>query len=205
MKVKIKICGIRSLESAQAAIRAGADFIGFNFVKQSPRYVHPRYAKEIQKRVHGKLKTVGVFQNEKIDLINAIVDLLGLDYVQLHGQESKSFAEKIQAKIIKVCILSTKSNSEKIANEIKNYKPDLALLDLKKGAKQSAFDIKQSNFIAKQFPVFIAGGLNPDNVEKMVVTIKPYGVDAARGIETYGHEDIGKIYQFISAAKKINI
>ena len=84
MKTKVKICGIRTLESAQTAFGAGADFLGFNFVSSSPRYVKPELAKEIISKLKKSVKIVGVFQNAKIDLINKIVDLLSLDFIQLH-------------------------------------------------------------------------------------------------------------------------
>src|SRR5579872_3015159 len=96
MKVKVKICGIRSLEKAQVAIDSGADFIGFNFIPSSRRYIHPETCRSFIGHIKGKIKTVGVFQNENPDTINIIGDSLGLDFVQLHGNDDESAIKKIK-------------------------------------------------------------------------------------------------------------
>src|SRR5947209_2564781 len=99
MKVKVKICGTRSKKSALAAIDAGADFLGFNFVEGSKRKINPKIAKEIIREVAGRVRVVGVFQNVEVDYINELVELLNLDYVQLHGEENQEFISKIGAKV----------------------------------------------------------------------------------------------------------
>lgn len=107
MKVKVKICGIRNLESAQAAIDAGADFLGFNFVPTSKRYIYPIRAKVIIEKVRGKTKTVGVFQNQTIDEVNNIAEFLSLDYVQLHGEEDLEYVSQIKTNVIKTIVISS--------------------------------------------------------------------------------------------------
>ncbi len=89
MIVKVKICGIRNIESAQAAISAGADFLGFNFVVESKRFIEPAAAKKIISEVKGKIKIVGVFKNADINYINHLIDLLDFDFIQL--QEKKNY------------------------------------------------------------------------------------------------------------------
>ena len=88
-KVKVKICGIRTLESAQTAIAAGADFLGFNFVPSSKRYIKPKWPKNNQS-IKRKINIVGVFENAQTDYINKIVKMLDLDYVQLHRKNYKN-------------------------------------------------------------------------------------------------------------------
>lgn len=205
MKTKVKICGIRSRESSLAAVHAEADFIGFNFVKDSPRYINPHLAKEIIVPLKGKINIVGVFQNADVDSINRIIDFLKLDYTQLHGEETKTFAKKIKAKIIKVFIISMTTSAVDVGNAIRNFKPDLTLLDVEKGDKQSVLDRDQAKFLSSRFPILIAGGLNNDNVKKMIKSIKPFGVDVASGIETDGKEDLDKITLFIKNAKQISL
>src|SRR5438270_537494 len=110
MNVKVKICGIRSIESAQAAIDAGADFLGFNFVKESKRYVYPIRAKKIiealrSKNCEARIMLVGIFQNLDIDEVNHITEFLELDFVQLHGEENMEYISKIKTNIIKAIVI----------------------------------------------------------------------------------------------------
>ncbi len=105
MKTKVKICGIRTLEAAQTAVDAGADFLGFNFVKTSKRYIEPEKALEIIKLIKSKVKTVGVFQDEKAETANEIALLLNLDFVQLHGVENSEYIKSIKVPVIKSIIL----------------------------------------------------------------------------------------------------
>ena len=86
--VKVKICGIKTVEAARAAVDSGAAFIGFIFFERSHRYIDPRGAAEIARSIEGA-KTVGVLVDERADVINSIADRVGLDYVQLHGNESE--------------------------------------------------------------------------------------------------------------------
>src|SRR5687767_1159233 len=104
MKTKIKICGIRDLESAQVAIANGADFLGFNFVTASKRRIDFDKAKDIIGTLRvdsGKTRFVGIFQNASTHEVNAIARTLKLDYVQLHGEENEIYMTKINNKIIK--------------------------------------------------------------------------------------------------------
>lgn len=102
MKTYIKICGIRSVESACAAAESGADFLGFNFVKSSKRYIDPEKAKEIIDKLPKGVTKVGIFQNEEPSMINNLIEYLNLDHVQFHGEETKEFCSQIyKAGIIK--------------------------------------------------------------------------------------------------------
>src|SRR6266567_7635105 len=95
MNVQVKICGIRRLDAAQTAVAAGADFVGFNFVPHSRRYIDPHVAKAISMHIKGKIQMVGVFQNENPETVNAISELLDLELVQLHGEENEAYFQKI--------------------------------------------------------------------------------------------------------------
>ncbi|PIU37424.1 N-(5'-phosphoribosyl)anthranilate isomerase [Candidatus Roizmanbacteria bacterium CG06_land_8_20_14_3_00_34_14] len=178
MKVKVKICGIKTLEAAQTAINAGADFLGFNFVPSSKRYIKPKLAEKIISQIKNNVKIVGVFQNIKTDYINKIVKLLDLDYVQLH-----------EKKIIR----STKN--------ISIYR----LIDRKIQGSGQIPDLEEAQKLAKQNNIFFAGGLTPDNVEQIIKKIRPYSVDVAGGIETNGVQDNKKIRDFIYKVKEIKI
>lgn len=174
MKVKVKICGIRSLETARAAVDAGADFLGFNFVTSSKRYIKPELAKKIISRLKREAKIVGVFQNMEADYFNKIVSSLDLDFVQLH--------------------------EKRIIKNVRN-KTTYLLVDRKMQGNGPISDLNRAKILTKTSKIFFAGGLNPENVSAVVKKVQPYGVDVASGIETNGVEDIYKIKEFIKNAK----
>ena len=208
MKVQVKICGIRNLESALVAIDVGADFLGFNFVKTSKRYINPISAKDIIDRIKSKnhsirksqdkksnIKIVGVFQNAKFDEVNKIADELNLDFVQLHGKEDEKYMSDIKHPIIK------KINHEL---EVINYaKTDLQhfLIDRKKQGEGEMVDLEMAKNIAKKYQIFFSGGLTPENILDVIRKVKPFAVDVASGVETNGEQDLEKIKLFIKNAK----
>ncbi len=196
-KVKVKICGVRSLEMAQLAIDAGTDFLGFNFVPTSKRYLDPKSAEKIVSKIKGKIKTVGVFQNERIDEINKIAEKLDLDYVQLHGDEDVEYRKKIKRKIIQ------KIHTDWSFTDKQNC--EYFLLDREVQGKGKMIDLKIAKELTKYFPTFIAGGLTPKNVKDVVRKVKPFAVDVAGGIETEGEPDVKKIKLFIKNAKGVNL
>ncbi len=177
MKTKVKICGIRTLESAQTAINAGADFLGFNFIPSSKRYIKPELAKKIIKQLKKRVKIVGVFQNLKTDFINKIVRYLNLDFIQLHKQ--------------------------RIITNVKN-KITYVLIDRNVQGKGAMVDLNKAGLLTKKSQVFFAGGLNSDNVEEVIKKIHPFAVDIAGGIETNGSQDNEKIKNFIKKVKEVN-
>lgn len=173
---QVKVCGIRTLESAQTAVDAGADFLGFNFVPTSKRYIKPEVAKKIISQIKSNVKIVGVFQNAKTDYINKIAKLLDLDFVQLH-----------EKRIIK----STKD------------KTTYLLVDRKTQGVGKLPNLKESKALAKSSEIFFAGGLNLDNVEEVIKKVHPFAVDVAGGIETNGLQDNKKIKKFITIVKGV--
>ncbi len=196
MTVKIKICGIRSIEAAQAATENGADFLGFNFVPTSKRYISPADALKIISQIKGKIKIVGIFQDAEISYINDIVLKLGLDYVQLHGNEDNDYMNNISIPIIK---------SVKLADQLQNIQARYFLLDRVKRGEEEMVDFDQAAKLAANFPIFYAGGLSPDNVGEVIEKVKPFAVDVASGIETDSMQDIQKIKKFIKNAKEVLI
>src|SRR3990167_7914520 len=114
MSVKVKICGIRNLVAAQSAIKNKADYLGFNFVKSSPRYIGPQKAEEIVTAIHGQVHTVGVFQNAPLNLVNNIAKKLNLNLIQLHGHETPTYINRITVPVIKT--ITTAEDPKKYRN-----------------------------------------------------------------------------------------
>lgn len=191
-KTKVKICGIRTLQSALVAIHVGVDFLGFNFVPASSRYIDPDEAKKIITKIRGKTKIVGVFQNAEIFYVNKLSKKLKLDYVQLHGNENAEYIEQIEAKVIKK-IHEMPSINDSVA---------FYLLDRKIQGKGKIVAVEKAVMIAKKIPIFLAGGLTSENISMAIEKVKPYAVDVASGIETNGEIDQQKVTHFIKNVKE---
>lgn len=190
--IKVKICGIRSIEAAIVAIDEGADFLGFNFVPTSKRYINPFDAAKIINVVKGKVKIVGVFQDADVNHINNLSLSLGLDFVQLHGDENNEYINNVGIPVIK---------SFKIDSVTVKTKATYVLLDRPDQGKSEMVDFEKAAKLASHSLIFYAGGLNPNNVAEVVRIVKPFAVDVAGGIETNGHQDPEKIKLFIRNVK----
>ena len=208
MKVEIKICGINSKESAIAS--HGAKYIGFVFCKESPRFVEPDFVKRIIPHLSKNQKKVGLFVNAKINLIKKITLDLGLDMIQLHGDEDIEFIKNLKAltnrKIIKAIPVRT-IQDVKISEEFKNF-CDMILFDTKTntqfGGTGTSFDWKLlKNFkISKKW--MVAGGLNINNIREALETTKPDIVDISSGVEKErGIKCEKKIRDFINYVRKL--
>lgn len=190
--MKVKICGIRSMNAAQSAVDAGADYLGLNFVLSSKRYIDPSVAVKISKRCRGMVNIVGVFQNENAQTIAEIAEFVGLDLIQLHGNEDEKYMQKISLPIIK-------SVTDFNLNNL--LLPEYLLLDRIVQGRGEMVDFEKAKRVAAKRKIFFAGGVTPENVVSVIGNVKPYAVDVAGGIETDGKEDVRKIRQFITNVK----
>ncbi|MFP7492688.1 phosphoribosylanthranilate isomerase [Terribacillus saccharophilus] len=198
----VKICGIQTVESGQAAVKAGADMIGFVFAN-SRRKVSPAQAASIGKELPRTVKKVGVFVNEPIDSLLRIADAAGLDYIQLHGDETPDYVNSIDKPVIKAFSIASREDLDQLAN----FHCDYYLLDSPaeayRGGNGTAFDwsLAGSESIPRD-KLFLAGGLHAENVQQAIGEVHPVGVDVSSGVETDKQKDPIKIKQFITAAKK---
>ncbi|GFH42195.1 N-(5'-phosphoribosyl)anthranilate isomerase [Lactococcus hodotermopsidis] len=193
----IKICGLSTQAAIETAVANGASHIGFVFA-DSKRKVTPEYAKYLARFVPKNVKKVGLFVNEKHDLIEKIVETVGLDMVQLHGQESSEFADNLSVPVIKAFGIK----NGKIPNEIADFKHHIILLDAPPaqfaGGSGASFDWNKVDLTALDgYQFFVAGGLTADNVSEAIRIFKPTGVDVSSGVETGGVKDLMKIKVFI--------
>lgn len=198
----IKVCGIKTLEEAKVVESAGADLIGFVFAP-SKRKISPEQAQQISSQLSPHLKKVGVFVNESAENIIDIAEKVGLDYVQLHGDEDASFARKIPYPIIKAF-----SIDQVDASTIEEYPADYMLLDSPskkyRGGTGEAFDwnrLKELKIDTSK--IILAGGLNAENVRKAIQTVSPCGIDVSSGVETNGEKDYDKIKTFLKRAREV--
>lgn len=213
---KVKICGLRTVEHALVAAQAGADFLGIVFAP-SHRQILPEEARKIIQVVtcdpeHPRM--VGIFVNRPTSEINEIANYCKLDWVQLSGTESWDSCKEIEYPIIKTIHISATKTSDEVIDEIEkghqlHQRRDLRyLIDTRMentfGGTGQTFDWRIAAIVAARFPVIIAGGLTPVNVNQLLGQVKPWGVDVSSGVETNGHKDTNKIKCFIQAVKSSN-
>lgn len=204
MKVKVKICGIRTIEAAHEAYKSGADFLGFNFVPRSDRFIDQEKAKEIIGSLPREVKVVGVFQNESIENIKKSIANLKLDFVQLHGQESFSYHVLTQySGVIKTFSLLPDFDIDKTILKMQKYDADYFLVDRIDQGRSISLDPERVRGLTNYFPIILAGGLTSENVSKAVRIAHPVVVDVAEGVETDGKQDLEKIREFIRRAKSL--
>ena len=205
MKIDVKICGIKKFSDAEAARDFGAAYIGFIFYKKSHRYVEPATVAEICRRVQG-IKKVGVFVNESAYVVNDIAMFCGLDYVQLHGNESEEYARQLTCRIIKA-FRWQKDFSAETANQ---YPADIVLLDTfnkdKVGGTGKTFDWQTAADESKKIlkPLLIAGGISTQNAAEAIKIFKPEGLDVSGSLEENGEKSVKKMHDFMDYIKSIN-
>ena len=199
----VKICGITSLADGLAAVDAGADALGFNFYRPSPRYISPKDARAIMKEVPETILTVGVFVNEDVKSVVRIVTEAGLSAVQLHGDESPEYCNELAGNyIIKVFRAGDDF-------ELQTYQVDAIMLDTKddllRGGTGRVFDWSIAQRTSNTMPkLFLAGGLSPENVAEAITTVRPYAVDACSSLEeTPGRKNHARMRAFVEAARSV--
>ncbi len=193
---KVKICGITNYEDAVAAMDMGADLLGFNFFKKSPRYISPEKVAEIVDKLPGFIDIAGVFVNSPIEEIHEITQMCSLEWVQLHGDEDPKFCNSLNSHDVKTMKAIRVKNQSDIESS-KDFFTDAILLDAfdpdKYGGTGLTFDWNIIGHIDKR--IFLAGGINPDNAEA-AVKLGVYGIDVCSGIESSpGKKDHKKMKQ----------
>jgi len=202
MNVRVKICGITTLEDGLAAVDAGADALGFIFFEASPRWISPESAAGIIRRLPPLVSKVGVFVNASERAVREAISLSGIDTLQFHGDESPPFcAGFTPIKVYKAFRIQGLETLE----DLPRFKTDAWLLDShvpeKSGGTGARFNWDLA-VEAKKLgrPIILAGGLAPENVTEAVRQVRPFAVDVSSGVEaTPGRKDPGRIRAFINA------
>ncbi|KKB35413.1 phosphoribosylanthranilate isomerase [Bacillus thermotolerans] len=199
--MKVKICGIRDIDTALYAKEINTDAVGFVFAK-SKRQVTVDQAAEIADELKGGPLKVGVFVNETQENIERIAEQASLDIIQLHGDEPPELAEALRLPVVKA--FSFQKGAQ--LSDMLSYPADYILLDSPigpyRGGNGTSFDwslLEKETFDRSR--LILAGGLHAGNVQEAIQMIKPYAVDVSSGVETDGSKDRQKMKQFIQAAK----
>ena len=205
-KLFVKICGITRLEDAMFATANGAGAVGFIAYPKSPRYVTPEQVSRIAGSLKAGIRKVAVFVNPGLDEINAYI-AAGADVIQLHGDETAEFAEKIAefAEVWKALRLKTEDE----ALNFRKFPASKFLLDAFSEKEYGGTGRKADWNIAKfavetsSVPIILAGGLNPANIAEAVNSVNPFGVDISSGVESSpGIKDLGKLSKLFEEIKK---
>ncbi|MBK9122218.1 MAG: phosphoribosylanthranilate isomerase [Chloroflexi bacterium] len=216
--MKVKICGVTTLEDALFAARSGADMIGFNFWPRSKRYIATAAAAELCDRLRSHLgdtcpALVGVFVNAVVSDISRVMDVVGLDYAQLSGDESDSVLRELRGIAFKGIRPATLAQAEEDYSYFAPVMPDdpdmpSLLVDASVsgeygGTGQQAADEIVRWLVGKAPRLLLAGGLTPATVVERVRAFHPWGVDVASGVEgdLPGIKDAHKVAAFIAAAR----
>ena len=205
---KVKICGITNLDDGQLAVRLGADALGFNFYRKSPRYVPAALAKEITLKLGDTIHRVGVFVDDSVDEMMTVVDSVGLDIVQLHGDESAAFVSELRKRFRGGIVKAFSVSPDFHQPDLFEYEVDGVLLDGYstdlRGGTGETFDWSIARAVGKLIPaLWLAGGLTPENVGRAIAEVRPFAVDACSSIESEpGVKDAAKLERFIKAAKE---
>jgi phosphoribosylanthranilate isomerase len=206
---KVKICGITNLEDAVLVANLGADFAGMNFYKESPRKISLQMAKDIVSKLPKFITPCGVFVDEEPSALLKTIKKLGLGMIQLHGNESPEYCGRVKSmatvKIIKVFRVSDEQSLAPISAHLENI--DYILLDtLVQGEQGGTGEVFNWDIAlkAKEFgkPIFLAGGLTPENVLDAIEKVDPFAVDVASGVERLPRrKDYQKTMNFIKRSR----
>ena len=189
----VKICGIRRLEDAEAAVALGAHALGFVFWPQSPRYVDPFRAKAIVATLPPFVSAVGLFVNQPAADIASVASLARLGAVQLHGDVSPEDAAVLGGPVVSALSLAAAERDldrwpERVTILLDAHDPE------RRGGTGRTLDWDAAAAIARRRRVVLAGGLNPDNIAAAVERVRPFGVDVSSGVESApGVKDVGRL------------
>ncbi len=198
----VKVCGITRLTDALHAVEQGATALGFVFWRRSPRAVSLERAAEIVAELPSSITTVGVFVNEPIDGIRAIVARTGINTVQLHGDEPPAYADALEWPLIRAV------DVDEVEDACGAWSEQTTLLldtidPVRRGGTGVPVDWGLAAGVARTRRLVLAGGLTPENVARAVRAVRPYGVDVSSGVESApGVKDFEKVTRFVTNARR---
>jgi phosphoribosylanthranilate isomerase len=215
MAVPAKICGLKTAESVSAAIEHGAEFIGFNFFRKSPRYVEPEQAGALGRAVPIHVLKTGLFVDDDDARIAAILAMAPLDLLQLHGSETPERVAAVKAKfglavmkVIKVrdaADIARAADYEAVADRLLfDAQPPADMKNALPGGNAVSFDWTLLRGFHSRLPWMLSGGLTPGNLAEAVRQTGAPSVDVASGVEDRpGEKNLNKIKDFLEVARAL--
>lgn len=212
-KTKIKICGLRGAEAALAASNAGADYLGFVFVEGVRRQLKPADGAQLISEYRSANSTgsspglVGLFRNQEITWVNEVVRTVGLDFVQLCGDEDDSYISMMNVPVFRQVRVKEGTTPTQLRKFVSPHLEAERVVVLDRfdkdtpGGSGLSFDWAAAENVANLDNVLLAGGLKPENVQSAIVRLSPWGVDVSSGVETDGVKNPERIRSFITAVR----
>ena len=200
--MKIKICGITSVEDARLCVEAGADALGFIFVERTPRYITPDACARIVATLPPFVTPVGVFWDHAPGHVKAVAEQCRLGALQFHGDEAPEDLLDHRLPVIKTLKVSGRDDLARMAG----YRVAAFLLDSpsrwSEGESRPPIPWDVAAEAARRYPVLLSAGLTPDNVAAAVGRVRPYGVDVNSGVEVRpGQKDPDRVRRFVALAR----
>lgn len=183
-RVRVKICGITTVEDAERAVDQGADFIGLNFWPKSPRAIGSSRGRRIADAIRGRTSIVGVFVNQAAAEVEKIARVVGLDLVQFHGDEGPRDLESWGERAVKALRFDGAPDPE----ALDDYKTVWGFVVEPRspayGGTGLSWNYGAARALPRHKPFLLAGGLGPGNVAEAVAASRPWGVDVCSGVES---------------------
>ena len=197
--MKVKICGLRTLDDVAIVNEAMPDYAGFIFAPGRRRTVTRERAAEMKRALDKRIKAVGVFVDAPLEEPYGLLKDGIIDIAQLHGNEDPRYVHNLKiisgATLIQAFVVKTADDLKKAYYS----HADIVLLDAGKGDGKT-FDWELTKGFTE--PFLLAGGLSPDNVAEAIARCRPWGVDVSSGVETDGTKDVRKVLAFVKACRE---
>ena len=203
--IPVKVCGITNMDDACFVADSGVAAIGFIFYEKSPRYIKPELAFDIISKIDLDIAFVGVFVDENIEVVNSISKKVGLDFVQLHGNENSDYCKKVNLPVIKVFRIENNFNFKILAKfSVHAFLFDTYDENLLGGTGK----INNWSLLSKlniDCPVILSGGINKENINDAISVVMPDAVDINSGVEKFpGIKDHSKIKSLFNNVVGLN-
>jgi len=205
---RVKICGLTRAEDAELAVALGADAIGFVFWPKSPRHIERADARAIASRLGAFVTRVGVFVDASPDDVSATVRDVGLDVVQLHGDENVADYAGVPARLVKAVALGDEKSVETAIQLPPAVMPLADAFDaVRRGGTGQLAHWPHAARVALRRPLVLAGGLRPENIRDAIRTVRPWGVDVSSGVEDApglkSPERLRQLFAAVAAATEV--
>lgn len=195
---KIKLCGLSRECDIEAVNELQPEYVGFILAKPYRRYVPPQQVTKLKKLLDPRIQAVGVFVDEKEEVVADLLNQGIIDVAQLHGKEGEEYIQTLRKLTVKPLIKAFKVTDQEVLEQAKKSSADYILLDAGCGTG-SSFDWSLIENMGRAY--FLAGGLHPENVAEAIKRCRPYAVDVSSGIERDGVKDKDKMTAFTEAVR----
>ena len=183
--IKLKICGVKSVDEARQLRESGVDLVGLNFIPGSSRFISLEAADEIMAELKSSsIQTVALFAGRPLDEVDDYASRLDVDYIQLHGNEPAEYAKGVNATVIRAIAVDSNQTAQELIKFMQGFPADYFMLDRQRQGQGSIVDLELAAEVISALPdkIFLAGGLNADNLVEVLARVRPYGIDIASGV-----------------------